>query len=156
MKNWTKDTVSEKYKLYGKMLYRTCIVYLKNRYDAEDAVQETFYKLMLNSKNFTDPLYERKWLFCVTKNICKNMLKSKHRSQVTYDDTLAMSTENNTDNEILNLVNALKDKYRDVVLLYYFEGSDVNETAMTLGISVSAVKMRLKRARELLKIELEE
>ena len=49
----------------------------------------------------------------------------------------------------------LNYKYKSVVMLYYIEGYNVSEVANILGISVSAVKMRLKRAREILKITYE-
>lgn len=156
MDKGVKEAISTKYLLYSKMIYQTCMIYLKNRQDAEDAVQETFYKLMLRSKSFFDLSHERRWLFCVAKNVCKNMLKAKRRSEVAYDDIYEKTVFNDADKEILDCVYSLKYKYRDVVMLYYFKENNVKEIASILGIGTSAVKMRLKRAREILKIEMEE
>ena len=55
------------------------------------------------------------------------------------------------DNSILLAVNSLKLKYRTVIHLYYYEDLSVNEISGMLNISPSAVKQRLKRAREQLK-----
>ena len=57
--------------------------------------------------------------------------------------------------EALNAVMALPDQYRVPIHLYYYEGYSVAETAEILKLGQSAVKVRLKRGRELLKIELE-
>lgn len=155
MEQWTKEIISEKYNLYGKMLYRLCVVYLRNKQDAEDAVQDTFYQLMCHPKKFTDSVHEKRWLICVAKNICKNMLKKKHMQDVSYDDSLLTADFNDSDIEIMSSVNSLKEKYRDVIILFYFENYSVEEISGLLGVNVSAVKMRLKRARDILKVELE-
>ena len=57
---------------------------------------------------------------------------------------------------VLQAVLALGEKYREPILLYYFEGFSVEETAAILGIGQSALKMRLARGREMLKKRMEE
>ncbi|MDD2268336.1 MAG: sigma-70 family RNA polymerase sigma factor [Eubacteriales bacterium] len=150
-----QDDFSNKVKLHGDMLYKICLVYLKNTQDAEDAVQETFYKLLCNKKPFSDALHEMRWLITVAKNICKNMLTKRRRMADCFEN-LVVPFNDPFDNDILSRVNALKDKYKDVIILYYFEGYSVDEIANLLKIGVSAVKMRLKRARNLLKVEIGE
>ncbi len=51
-------------------------------------------------------------------------------------------------------VQALPEKYRDAVVLYYFHDQDVSSTAVTLGIPEGTVKTRLSRGRELLRRKL--
>ena len=55
------------------------------------------------------------------------------------------------DNEVLQAVTALPEKYRTAVLLYYYQGMTQDEIAQTLGIPVSTVKTRLKRAKDRLR-----
>jgi RNA polymerase sigma-70 factor (ECF subfamily) len=152
----TNDIVKEKYEMYVKMLYHVCFLYLKNRQDSEDAVQETFYRLICHSKKFIDSVHEKRWLLCVAKNICKNILKEKNRQYISLDDSNISTTFDTTNLEIICSINSLKEKYRDVILLYYFEGYDINEIAAILGIGISTVKMRLSRAKNMLRIELED
>jgi len=56
--------------------------------------------------------------------------------------------------EVTEAVLGLEDIYKTPVLLHYYEGYSVEECARILRVSVSAVKMRLARAREKLKIDL--
>ena len=57
--------------------------------------------------------------------------------------------------EVLAQVAALPEKYRTVIHLHYYEGYSVEEIASLLGVTVSAVKMRMKRGRDALRIRLE-
>ena len=132
MEQWTKEIITEKYNLHGKMLYRICMVYLRNKQDAEDAVQDTFYQLMCHPQKFADSIHEKRWLICVAKNICRNMLKEKRRQDAVYDDSLLTADFDDTDIEIMSSVNSLKEKYRDVIMLIYFENYSVEEISSLL------------------------
>ena len=59
------------------------------------------------------------------------------------------------DDMLTNAVIRLPVRLREVILLYYYQGLNVNETAETLGISQSSVSGRLKRGRKALKDMLE-
>lgn len=63
--------------------------------------------------------------------------------------------DNPSDIYIMEEILKLPVKYKDVIHLYYFEDYSVMHISETLKITVSAVKMRLKRGRDILKIELE-
>ena len=71
---------------------------------------------------------------------------------VEIDDSVA--AKNDQDDGVFDMVMALEEKYKTPFLLYYFEGFDIKETASILKLTVSAVKMRLKRGREMLKTAL--
>lgn len=141
---------------YGNMLYRLCMVYLKNHSSAEDAMQEAFITLFHKAPKFEEQINEQRWLVRVTINICKDKLKSAwHRRMVPLDileDVCAAPQSN----EVFHIVQELPEKYRTVIYLHYVEGFSVAEIAKTLQASASAIKMRLKRGRDLLKIELKE
>ena len=57
--------------------------------------------------------------------------------------------------ELLEQVAALPEKLRTVIHLHYYEGYSLEEMAALLGVTVSAVKMRMKRGRDALRIRLE-
>ena len=58
--------------------------------------------------------------------------------------------------DLLEQVAALPEKLRTVIHLHYYEGYALDEIAALLGISLSAVKMRMKRGRDALRVRLEE
>lgn len=60
------------------------------------------------------------------------------------------------DRKVLDEIMLLDPKYRSVIYLHYYEGYSYRELASLLGLSESAVRMRAKRAREILRLELEE
>lgn len=146
---------SEKYKLYGDMLYRLSMVYLRNQMDSEDVMQDSFMKLLTKAPDFKSSEHEKRWLLSITINGCKNKLKEKWRRnrKPLDEDVFILDTEE--DHNLAELILNLPSKIKAPIHLYYFEGYKVSEISQILNISVSAVKMRLKRGRETLRLELE-
>lgn len=142
------------YDAYGPMVYRLAMVYLGCRADAEDVTQEAFVRLLYKSPRFADGEHERRWLLRVTVNLCRDQLKGFWRRRaVELEPGLAAG-----DPESLGLAEAivaLPEKYKAVIHLHYCEGYSVREIAEILKLGQSAVKMRLKRGRELLRTEME-
>lgn len=144
----------EDYDHYGAAVYRLAMVYLGRHADAEDAVQEAFLRLLYRSPVFTDENHKRRWLLQVTANLCRDQLRGFWRKRVTeLQDTLPAAPPE--EREALYAMIRLPEKYRLPIHLHYYEGYSVSEIAEILKLGQSAVKMRLKRGRELLKIELE-
>ena len=141
------------FECYSQMVYKIAFLYLKNEADALDIVQNTFFKL-LKKKDFNNEEHIKRWLLRITVNLCKNNLKSYwQRNVVSFEEKYYF--QNNRDLNLQELIFKLSPRYKGVVHLYYYEGYSVKEIAAILKISDSAVKQRLKRAREKLKIELE-
>jgi RNA polymerase sigma factor (sigma-70 family) len=152
----TTEWVIEKYDLYKTLLFRIAYSYLGNKHDCEDILQESFIKLYYNSPNFSTEEDEKRWMIRITINLCKNQLKNFwNKKKVSIEDIGEYSYEPEEVNILNDLLN-LPDKYKSVIHLYYFEGYKISEIKEILKLSESAVKMRLKRGRELLKIELED
>ncbi len=145
------------YQRYGEMLYRIAFVYTGSPHNAEDILQEVFISLMNNKKEFKSEEHKKAWLIRVTHNKCINMLKSADSKAICTDE-LNLGDDNSPEAKIdvIRQISALPVKYKAVIILYYYNDYSVNEIAKALKISKSAVKMRLSRGRELLKIQLEE
>ncbi len=141
------------YDKYADMLYRLAFSHLRRREDAEDAVQDVFTKYMNTSPRFTDDEHERAWLVRVTVNRCHDMLRrGKVREHDSLDDISEIPDEGSENTSgVLQAVFALPEKYKTAITLHYLEGFSVEEISSMLGISLSAVKMRLSRGREILK-----
>jgi len=148
------EAFDEKFILYGSMLYRLCMVYLKNHADTEDAIQDTFIKLIYKSPKFKTLEDEQRWLVRVAVNVCKDYLKRSRNKDVPIETELEISERSET-NEIFQILAGLPEKYRAPTYLYYTEGFSVEEISKMLDIGKSAVKMRLQRGREMLKSEME-
>ena len=146
----TEKELCEYVELYRGMVFRLAYSYLKNREEAEDVSQEVFLKLYLCNENFDSSENAKAWLIRVTINLSKNLLKSvwyKHRTDV--DNDIPYEPEN--EYQLWSVVNKLKSDYRIVIHLFYYEDYSVKEISDILGISSSAVRTRLTRARNQLK-----
>lgn len=146
-----------KYNDYGKMLFRIAYLYAGNSSDAEDILQEVFMKYLSGKYRFKNSEHEKAWFIRVTQNNAINLLKRKGRKNISLDDISGFTYEKNNDSsDILKKVIALPEKYKSTVILYYYDDYSVDQISEILKISKSAVKMRLKRGREILKLELED
>lgn len=142
------------YDAYGAMVYRLATVYLGRRADAEDVTQEVFCRLLWRAPAFRDGEHEKRWLLQVTANLCKDQLKGFWRKRAAALEA-DIPAERPEDRGVLEAILALPEAYRAPIHLHYYEGYSVAEVADILKLSQSAVKMRLKRGREQLKLELD-
>lgn len=154
----TNIDFQKKYKEYGDMLYRIAFVFLGNPDDTEDILQDVFITFLYNSPEFKSKEHEKAWLIRITQNKCINFLKSSGKKTLPVDELILPTySENQEDRiDIIKSILSLPTKYKTAVILYYYNDYSVEEIARILKTSKSAVKMRLKRAREILKIELED
>lgn len=149
------------YDKYADMLYHLSLSHMQNREDAEDVVQEVFCKYFAKPPQFVDEAHEKAWFIRVTVNQCHDHLR--RRTIRTYTpiheiEDLVAQTNIQDDNalHLMQTLSYLPEKYRIVVILHYLEGFSVEEIADTLRTGTSAVKMRLSRARKMLKDKLTE
>ncbi|MDE6254345.1 MAG: sigma-70 family RNA polymerase sigma factor [Lachnospiraceae bacterium] len=133
------------------MVLRLAFSYLRNMADAEDVSQDVFIKYYNNNIIFNTLEQERAWLIRVTINRCHDIRKSAwFRKRVQLNEIQAI-TEIEDEQEILQEVLSLTDKYRIIIYLYYYEEYSVSEIADITGRKISTVQTQLKRARELLR-----
>lgn len=145
-----------KYSLYGSMLFKIAMIHLGNKSDAEEAVQEAFIKLLYKAPAFVGSDHEKAWMIRVLVNICKNMTGSPWSKRVVRMEEVKAYCDSAADAELLESVLRLPFKYKAVIHLFYYEDYPVKQIAEALRISESAVKMRLQRGREMLRMEMEE
>ena len=149
------NNFSNKYNLYGNMLFKIAIVNLGNKEDAEEAMQEAFYKLLYKSPEFNDDEHEKAWLIKVTVNLCRDMLRSVWHKRVVKMEDIEKYYDDPSDTGVMKEIVVLPTKYKTVIYLYHFEDYSVKQISEILKTKESAIKMRLQRGRQLLKIELE-
>lgn len=151
---------------YGDSLLRMCCLYMGNLQSAEDAVQETYIRAFRGIDKFRHQCSEKTWLTGIAINVCRSALRSE-KARLKYifipKDELDLeripqddAAEIIHDDTVLREIYQLKPKYKEVILMYYYQELKVKEIAEALGISESAVTVRLSRARGQLKLKLKE
>jgi RNA polymerase sigma factor (sigma-70 family) len=150
----SEQDVERVVRTYGSLLFRVCFVVLRNRHDAEDAVQETYYRYVERSPSFNDGNHEKAWLITVASNQCRNMQRFRFKHSHLNLDDLEVASEDDMPDEVLQTIFKLPPKYHSVIHLHYVEGYSAKEIARILAITTPSVLKRLQRGRRFLKIEL--
>ncbi len=153
-----RQSVQELFEKYQNNLYAVAFNVCKNAEDAEDVVQDTFIQYYSFKKQFDNEQHIRAWLIRVAINKAKNMNRTFWRknkmSLEDYMETLTFETPESS--ELFEAAMSLPEKYRIVVHLFYYEDYSIHEIAGILKLSESNVKVRLSRARSLLREKLQE
>jgi RNA polymerase sigma-70 factor (ECF subfamily) len=148
----TDKEIAEIYTRHVKTVYRVCFAYMKNSADTEDAVSDTFYKMIKSGTVFESEEHEKAWLIRTATNVCKNSLRHWFRKS---DDLAScenlQSAENIEIDDTLEAVMGLPDKYKTVLYLYYYEGYSTPEISRILEKPQSTIRNHLHEARGILK-----
>ena len=142
---------------YSGAIMKTCYVYLSDRTQAEDATQDTFLKAWKHMSDFEQKgiANEKAWLMRIAVNTCRDYRRAawfRHVDRRQSVESLpALRAEEGADHDLAMDVCRLKDKYKQVVLLYYYQSMTIQETAKALGIPASTVHKRLRQAEALLR-----
>lgn len=143
------------------IVYKIAYAGCGNAADAEDIFQDVFMKLLESGKKFESGEHLKRWLIRVTVNQVKmHRRREKYRKTVILDGTEAADSSavcDTAENKLIrSAVLELPEKYRIIVLLYYYEDRTVKEIGRILRLNEQTVKTRLHRARLMLKDELKE
>lgn len=140
---------------YQTMLYRIAFANIRNRADAEDAVQEAFLRYMKDEKPILNREHEKAWLIRTTIHICMDVLKSSwHRRTVPLEESLLAESREVylpyqiKDDRTLEAVLKLPVHYRNPIYLFYYEDYSIHEIAGVLNEKEGTIKTRLRRGRE--------
>ena len=144
------DNFKEIYERHVDTVYHICLMYLKNKADAEDAVHNTFVKLMESNMRFENEQHEKSWLIKVASNISKNMLRHWTRFGSDFDELADMGTEDNY-GEVLDALSRLPDRLKIPVYLFYYHGYSSKEIGAILKQNDSTVRNHLQSAKKLLR-----
>ncbi len=142
---------------YGDMVFRAAFTLTKNRQDAEDVAQDTFISLIQSEPDFESEEHQKAWLLRVCANKCKSLFRTVWHSRTEGINENIPAQELTVDESgVMNAVNNLNQKYKEVIYLYYIEGYSTKEIAQILETTQNTVVSRMSRARNLLKNLLKE
>lgn len=140
---------------YSSMVYKLAYSRTKNIEESEDIYQNVFLKLSQKIDKLENENHIKAWLIRVTINESNNIFKSAYyRYKTELDENLIKEDSKST--EILEEVFKLDKKDRTIIYLYYYEGYKITEIAEILKAKESYIKTRLFRARNKLKMLVEE
>ena len=138
-------------------VWNVCITFLKNPADAEDAVQETFLRLLRSAPELGSETHEKAWLIRTTLHRACDMARAAERRNLPLETAEVLpGGEMPEPSPILSAVQALPAKYSAVIHLYYYEGYSIKEISKLLQIPLPTVGTRLSRGRERLRQLLKE
>jgi len=151
--------------LYGDYLLRTAILLVKDTQIAEEVVQDTFITAFDKIHQLADPGKLKSWLTSILVNNCRsqqrkrswkdiflpfNLIERYQMDEGTLgpEDQLLHLMENQ---QLAVAIHALDYKYREAIILYYFNEMKINEIAQFLEVNENTIKSRLTRGRSQLK-----
>ncbi len=158
---------------YNHAVITFCYTFTRNRHSAEDLAQEAFMRVFRNAARYKPVAKFSTWLYKIAANLCINELKKgKIRRSLSLDDSIGPDPEGtriiekiasggtapvtNAESQeaqdlIRKAIDHLPDDQRTTLVMVEYHHMQYHEIAEVLGVSVSAIKMRVKRARETLR-----
>lgn len=149
---------------YEPKMLRYATRFLFGYEDARDAIQDVFIKAYRNLKSFDASRRFSPWIYRIAHNELINLIKKKGREPLSFFDPDTLFPHPITDSdpreelekkELIEsldiLLGEIDPKYREPLVLYYYENLDYKQIAEIMHIPSSTVGIRLKRGREMLK-----
>lgn len=147
-----KISAAEAFKKHSDMVYRLAVARVKNKYDADDILQEVFLRFIKCKDKVENDEHLKALLIRITINCSKSLLTSSwFKRTEPLSEMLSVRDEYS---DTLDAVMRLPQKYRTVIHMHYYMGYSVDEMAALLKSKPSTVKSQLHRARKMLKTDL--
>lgn len=143
---------------YSDCVYKIAYSYTYTKADAEDILQNVFFKLFQTKQNFNSEEHLKQWLIRVTVNECHNLHRSFWKRNVHLEE-IEKSVKDILPDDKIDLHNALlkiSGEYRIVIHMYYYEGHKTKEISKILHVKEATVRTRLARGRDKLRELLKE
>ena len=162
----TKDLLLHQLMLeYGSELKRIAYLYVNDHVECEDIIQEVFISCYQNLAKFRNDASYKTWLIRITINKCKDYRKRWSIKNLIYKPAVyPLNTSQSSENvyiqqqysdEIIKQIASLSGKYKEVLILYYYQEMNMREIRDVLTININTVKSRLLRGKVALQCKLE-
>ena len=146
---------------YSGAVYNLCYRMLGNGQDAEDAAQEVFLRAYTRLGSFDLNRRFSTWLLSIASNYCIDRLRRRRYAWLTLDDVAfwlpsggpgpeRTALDRERDDRVQQALLQLPENYRLVTVLRYWHDMSYDEIAAHTGLTESALKTRLHRARKML------
>lgn len=147
------------YNRYSSKVYAKCFSMLRDEAQAEDATQEIFTKIFLNLSKFKANSKFSTWVYSITYNYCIDYIRKKKKQNQFFSDEMEKAGEVKDeikDEELFQMevqhlkrvLDEMDNDDRTILLMKYQDELQIKEIAYMLNKTESAIKMRIKRAKE--------
>ena len=154
---------------HQRSIYNLALRFLNDPDDAVDITQDAFIRIYRASQTYTPDAKFTTWLYTIVKNLCFNMLRARKSVEIVSMDNefmpeLSAKEEHpveriarvQTREMVIRAVNRLPANMKMAVILSKYHGLSYDEVAAVMGCTVTAVKLRIHRAKAILAKELSE
>jgi RNA polymerase sigma factor (sigma-70 family) len=154
-----QDYFSLLYRKYADKVYRKCITLLKDQGKAEDATQDIFVKIMMSLANFNERAQFSTWVYSITYNYCIDIIRKEKKTKNLFVDDIerAPDVADEISDEFLLSMEVKRLKFvldclptddHAILLMKYQDDMSIREISDSLDKTESAIKMKIKRAKE--------
>jgi RNA polymerase sigma-70 factor (ECF subfamily) len=148
---------------YQRPVYNLCYRMLGNGLEAEDAAQETFLRVYTKLDSYNPSHKFSSWLLSIASHHCIDRLRKRRYQMISWDDMPPwrwlpdtdpqpeeVTLTHETHDTVRDLLDSLPPDYRAAIILRYWYEMSYDEIAQTMETTVSAIKSRLFRARQMM------
>lgn len=156
---------------YTEKIDRYLRKFLSSQEDVEDILQDIFIKCFVNIQSFDTDQRFSPWIYRIAHNEAVNLLKKNSSRPFSFDifsETLTFvhpkakeNSENQAERELIKnyldqILNDLDQKYKEIIVLYFYEDMSYKDISDVLKIPTSLVGVRIQRGKEQIKKILKE
>lgn len=147
------------YKRYSGKIFGKCISLLKEEAKAADATQEVFMKILINLSKFSGKSKFSTWIYSITYNFCIDMIRREKKDPSMLVDDMESTYDKEDDVEDVYLMEMKVKRLKiileeiptmdkSILLMKYQDEMSIKEISSITNKSESAVKMKIKRAKQ--------
>ena len=147
------------YDRFSKNIYNKCYSFVNNEDEAKDLTQDIFLKLFVKLSSFKGNSKFSTWVYSFTYNYCVNYVTrspiKKHEVRLTdtykidnYSEEMEVNEDDYSSAKLNSALEKISEDDRSILILKYQQDFTIKKLEVLMGLSSSAVKMRIKRARE--------
>ena len=147
------------YNRYSAKIFGKCLTLLRDEFKAQDATQDIMMKILLNLNKFSGNSKFSTWVYSITYNFCIDSIrKSKKDKSILMDDVSMFSdVEDEVSDKFLleiklerlkRILEMINVEDKSILLMKYLDGLSIKDIASIKDQSESAIKMKIKRAKE--------
>lgn len=154
-----KDTFCENIRICEKAMYYTAFSIVGNESDASDIISESVYRAYKSVDTLKNKNAFKPWVLRIVHNTAVETIR---KNKIIPSDKTSDISNDDLENSILtkltvgDAVSGLKQPYRTVILLFYYENLSISKIAQITGTNTATVKKQLSRARNMLREILKE
>ena len=147
-----KELITQLYNTYKQFMYNISMSLLGKREDAEDAVQDSFVRIIDNLDKINNP-YSRKtksYITVITKNVCLDMIRRNHKDIPFEDSYTNFENSNATYEQIIKNLKQLPPRLKNIAFLFFVQRLSPKEIGEMLDINTNTVYAYVSRIRKIL------